>query len=438
MRLNDVDTLIDERIDPHGPGIAVAVVREGELIYERGRGLASLEWGVPIAADAVLGLGSLTKSFTAQAVMLLEQAGKLHIEDSAASYLTNLPWLDSQITITHLLNHTSGIANYVTQPDFWDHFSWRVYTPDKLTDYIGTLSPDFAPGERYSYSNSAYFLLGLLIERVSGMPYDEYLRMAIFEPLEMTDTRFLWDETIVPRQAGRYEPVGAGGRASKYQHAPNLSAIFTYANGGLASTIRDLVRWDAALREHRLLSPEVEARMQQPGTLNDGRRMGYGLGWGRSQYRGRRVVHHAGGVPGYSSFLGRFVADGLTIIALANLGGFDCSGLAAEIANIVLDLPAPERTPVAVAPEQLAAAEGVYTSLVGERLEVVRVGDRLELRGARPGRLIPLGDATYSLAEIPDVTVRFEALHDGQYTRALAVVPLYWYEVSREASAKRD
>jgi CubicO group peptidase (beta-lactamase class C family) len=433
MRLNDVDALIASRIDAHGPGVAAAIVRDGEVIYERGHGLANLEWDVPIAVDTVLGLGSLTKPFTAQAVMLLELAGKLRIADAVAAYLPDLPWLDPRVTIMHLLTHTSGIANYITQPGFWEHVSKRAYTLAEHIAHIGTLQPAFAPGERYGYSNSGYALLGLLIERVAGVPYDDYLRTAIFEPLGMQDTRFLWDEPVVPRLAGRYEPAKPGGRVSGYERAPYLSAIFTYANGGLVSTVRDLVRWDAALREHQLLPAEAEVRMQQPVTLNDGRSMGYGLGWGLSHYRGHAAVHHAGGVLGYSAFLGRFVEDGLTIIALSNLGGFDGSGLAAEIATSVLDLPAPEGIPVDVPPEQLAAAEGIYTSLVHERLEVVRAGERLELRGTRHGPLIPLGNDTFLLAGNADMTVRFEALKDGKYARATAVVPLYWFEVERMA-----
>src|SRR5262249_12934166 len=212
-----------KRIEAHGPGVAVAVIRDGEVIHKRGYGLASLEWDVPMATDTVLRLGSLTKPFTAQAVMLLELAGKLRIEDAAATYLTNLPWLDPRITIAQLLTHTSGIANYVTQPGFWGQISRRSYTLDEHIAHIGMLQPDFAPGERYSYSNSGYALLGLLIERVSGMSYDDYLRAAIFEPLGMTDTRFLWNEPIVPRLAGRYEPAEPGGRAAVYEHAPFLA-----------------------------------------------------------------------------------------------------------------------------------------------------------------------------------------------------------------------
>jgi CubicO group peptidase (beta-lactamase class C family) len=431
MRLDELDALIAERIDPGGPGAAVAAVRDGEVIYECGRGLANLEWGQPMAPDTVLGLGSLTKPFTAQAVLLLQLADMLRIEDAVASYLPELGWLDPRVTIAHLLTHTSGIANYVTQPGFWEHVARRDHTPAELAAHIGRFRPDFAPGKRYSYSNSGYALLGMLVERVSSQPYDEYVRTAIFAPLGMRDSRYLWDEAVVPRHAGGYQRAEPGERVDGYRRASYLSATLSNAGGGLGSTVRDLIRWDVALREERLLPAPIETRMRTPVTLSDGRSMGYGFGWGLSRYRGRQVAHHAGGVPGYSSFLGRFVEDGLTLIVLTNLGGFDAAGLAAALANITLDLPAPARAPVRVAPEELAAAAGVYINLVGERLEVVCAGEHLTLGGDLSGLLLPLGHATFSLSGAPDVTVRFEALGESGYARALAVTPFYWFEVER-------
>ena len=159
--------------------------------------------------------------------------------------------------------------------------------------------------------------------------------------------------------------------------------------------------------------------------------MGYGLGWGLSQYRGRSVVHHAGGVPGFSSFFGRFGDDGLTIIVLSNLGGFDAAGLAADIANEALDLPLPERSPVAVPNADMVDAEGVYANVIGERLEVTRSGERLITRGTVAGEFIPLGDSTFASAESPDVTLHFEARDGAGYSRARVVVPFYWYVVGR-------
>lgn len=427
-----VDTLVAERVDQHGPGVAVAVVKDSQVIYERGHGLANLEWGQPMAPDTVLGLGSLTKPFTAQAVLLLELSGKLSIEDAVSSYLPDLAWLDSGISIAHLLTHTSGVANYVTQPGFRERVARQDYTPTELAAHIGGFARDFAPGERYSYSNSGYALLGMLIAAVSGQPYDEYVRTAIFEPLGMLDSRYLWDSSIIPHRASGYQPMPPGERGvlgQAYQRAPYLSATLSNAGGGLGSTLRDLISWDTAQREHRLLPAETEARMRTPIALNDGRSVGYGLGWGLSHYRGRAVIHHAGGVPGFSSFFGRFLDDELTVIILSNIGGFDAASLAADIANHALNLPILARTPIAL--ERLSAVEGLYTNHVGERLEVVGDGERLTLLGDLSGALIPLGDGAFSLVGSPDVTVHFEALADGRYTRATAITPFYWFVVER-------
>lgn len=213
-----------------------------------------------------------------------------------------------------------------------------------------------------------------------------------------------------------------------------LSATLASAGGGLGSTLDDLVRWDSALRQHRLLPAVVDARMLTPVTLNDGRSMGYGLGWGLSNYRGRTVAHHGGGVPGFSSFFGRFLDDELTIIVLSNLGGFDAAGLAAGIATHVLNLSVPTRLPARVAPEHLEAAAGLYTNRIGERLEVARSGEQLTLQGNLAGRLIPLSDSTFAAAESPDMTVQFTALGASGYARALATTPFYWFEVERAPS----
>jgi CubicO group peptidase (beta-lactamase class C family) len=235
------------------------------------------------------------------------------------------------------------------------------------------------------------------------------------------------DQRIIPQRAARYLRDEDG-----WIRAPYFSASMTYAAGGLGATLDDLILWDQGLREGTLIAHEVDARMQTPVKLNDGREMGYGLGWGLSRYRGRAVTHHAGGVPGYSSFVGRFLGDGMTIIILSNIGLFDAGGLAKEIANAILSLPAPERVAVPVAPSELDACAGVYDNFIGESLEVSRKGEALTVSGKLTCDLIPLGDATYASADDPDITVRFEQADDRGYTRVMVVVPFYWYVVTRK------
>lgn len=438
MEPGTLDALMAERVAPHGPGLAVAVIRGGKVVYQRCRGLASLEWSQPVAPDTVFALASLTKPFTAQCILLLEDANKLHLSDSVASYLPDIPWLDPQITIAHLLTHTSGVANYVRQPGFWPEVARRDHTTAELAAYIGSFPRDFAPGENYSYSNSGYALLGMLIETVTGTPYGDYVREAIFMPLGMRHSRYLSDAEAVPRRAVGYErqveSSASGSHELQYERAPFLSHTVVYASGALGSTLNDLIRWDAALREGQFLPEGVDARMTTRLMLNDGRRLGYGLGWGLSTYRGHAVAHHAGGVPGFSTLYVRFLKDDFSVIILSNLGGFDAGALAAAIANHALNLPAPEWQATVATLEELDAAVGIYTNYNGDRLEIVRLGERLALRGGDAGMLTPIGKDIFALTEAPDTSVRFEARNsDGGFTRAVVAKPFYWYVVERRS-----
>jgi CubicO group peptidase (beta-lactamase class C family) len=405
----------------------VAVISDGETIYKSGYSFANLEWRQPITANTVFGLGSVTKPFTAQAVLLLEQQGKLRLDDEITHYLPNAPTHGREITIAHLLTHTSGIANFVTQPGFWPNIAREERTPTEVTALFAGLALDFEPGENYSYSNSAYVLLGRLIETLSGMRYSDFIESAIFAPLGMIHSRYMDDLRIIPQRAARYLREETG-----WVRAPYFSTSVTYAAGGLGATLDDLILWDQALREGTLISHELDARMRAPARLNDGREMGYGLGWGLSRYRGRAVTHHAGGVPGYSSFVGRFLDDGVTIIVLSNIGLLDAGGLAREIANSILSLPAPERAAVPVGSSELDACAGVYDNFIGESLEVSQKGEALTVSGELTCDLIPLGGTTYASADDPDISVRFEQPDERGYTRVMVVVPFYWYAVTRK------
>jgi CubicO group peptidase (beta-lactamase class C family) len=430
-----IAALARERIAPHGPGMALGVVKDGVVLHRAGYGMANLEWERPIGPETVVALGSLTKPFTAEAVLLLAAEGKLRLDDPFRDYLPDYPDPGQCITIAHLLTHTSGIPNFITRPGYWERESWIERTPSDLPALFAHLPLDFAPGARYSYSNSAYCLLGLLIERLSGMTYADFVRTRIFAPLGMAHSHSLSHEAIIARRADGYEPVadGAGG----YERARYLNAAYTYAAGALGSTLDDLILWDRALREHRLLDAATQERMQTPVRLGDGRTAGYGLGWGLSTYRGRRVVHHAGGVPGFSSYFGTFVADGLTLIVLSNLGGFDAAGLAAAVSNLVLGLPAPIHTPVALDAGTLERAVGTYTDFIGERLMVSRDGDALVVSGDLEHRFLPSAATTFYAADAPDVELRFEgAADEGEtdpFTRVTAVVPFYWFTSTRVA-----
>ena len=426
--LAEIDAIVEQRIEREGPGVAVAVVKGGETLHARGYGYANLEWRQPIAPDTVFGIGSLTKPFTATALLLLERDGTLRLDDPITAYLPDYPMGERTVTIAHLLSHRSGIANFVTRPGFWEHTAQTDHTPAELLPLFADLPPIFAPGARYSYSNSGYCLLGLIIERVSGLPYGEFLRERVFAPLEMDSSHYLLHAPVIPHRASGYARTAHG-----WEHAPRFSMTLPYAAGGIGSTLDDLIRWDRAMREHRLLDAAAEERMRTPQRLNDGRSEDYGLGWALSDFRGRRVVHHAGGVPGFSAFYGHFEEDDTTIVVLSNIALFNAGGLAREIAGAVLRLPPRPRTPASVAPDMLRKMAGTYSDAI--YTFTVTADERgLRLGGEFDYALEPAGEDAARAVEDDDVAVYFADAGPEGYRRAKVVVPFFWVSAYRVAA----
>jgi CubicO group peptidase (beta-lactamase class C family) len=430
-----IDALVAAYIDAVGPGLALAVVRDGKLVHAKGYGLANLEWNLPVTTETVFGLGSTTKPFTATAILLLEAGGTLRLDEPITRHVPDLPASYEPITIAHLLTHTSGIPNYVTRPGFWEREATIDRTSEELVALFKGLPLDFTPGTDYSYSNSAYSLLGHLIERLTGLPYDEFVQQRIFAPLGMHASCYLRHERLIPRRASGYARA-----EHDHQNARYISPTLLSAGGGLASTLDDMLRWDQALREPaiaagHLYSAEMLERMRTPVRLAGGQRRGYGLGWGLSSYRGRRVVHHAGGVPGYSSFYGSFVEDGLSIIVLSNLAGFDAAGLAAAISNLALKLPEPQPIRATVSEDELKSVAGLYRNVIGETLDVRVESGGLSVSGALNHHFLPVSATSYYPPNRPDVTLRFEEPRDGVYTQVTVESPFYWFVVRREPGA---
>ncbi len=422
-----IATIVGERVDPERPGVAVAVVHHGDVAHRAGYGYANLEWGQPITPDTVFGIGSTTKPFTATAILLLERDGKLHIDGAITNYLPSYDTHGAHITLRHLLTHTSGIPNFVTQPNFFETWAPLDLSHHALRKLFEPLPLDFAPGTRYSYSNSGYCLLGMIIEAASGMSYEEFVRTRIFEPLGMRRSYYMRHDALIPHRAGGYQAGDHG-----YLRAPHRSETLIYAAGALGATLDDLICWDRALCDNRLLDASTRERMWTRVRLVTGRTEGYGLGWGLSTYRGRRVVHHAGGVAGFSAFFGRFVDDDLAIIVLSNQGGFDCAGLARPISNLVLGLPTPTFTPIARPHEDAARIVGSYRGLV-ETLDVTCDGEQLVASGDVRGELLPVSERRFVLADNADVSLSFEDEHAGRFQQVRVVVPFYWFNAWRTA-----
>ncbi|GER91778.1 hypothetical protein KDW_59400 [Dictyobacter vulcani] len=425
MHTAEIEALLTAHVAPHEPGMAVALVKDGQILYRQGHGLANLEWEQAVTPQTVFGLGSVTKPFTATLIMLLEQQGKLRLDAPIQTYLPDYPRYEYEVTLTHLLTHTSGIPNFVTQPGFWEHGA-HLQSVAEIVASFQDLPLEFEPGTRYSYCNSGYVLLGCIIEKILDLDYGQALQSMIFEPLEMTHSSYLQREDIIPYRAGGYER-----NAHEYQNAPYIATAAHYAAGGIGSSLDDLLLWQQALRAGRLLDHQLQARMYTPLTFNNGERENYGLGWGIGSYRGHAYRSHAGGVPGYSSFICYFPQDDLSIILLSNRGGFNCAEVARQLTNLVLDLPPLARTTVELSPERFKTMAGTYSGMFGT-LDIQQQGQQLYLQQSTLRPLIPISESSFYLAEDPDVELHFEQPDaHGHYRRLRKIQPFFWFTVTR-------
>lgn len=315
------------------PGVSVAVTAADRVLFTKGYGLANVEWSAPATSDTVYEIASLTKPFTAIAIMMLTESGLVALDDQVSRYLTRSPAHWADITIRHLLTHTSGIPDYFAIPTLraapggmWQ----RECAPGDLLNILFSAQLEFGAGNRFAYSNSGYWLLGQLIEAVTGNSYERFLSDRILAPLGMNATRRMDRKAIIPNRASGYI-----WRDSLLLNAPHTSTTWAYSEGGLVSSVSDLVRWDAALWSGKLLSVGALAQMATPVRLNDGTDFHYGFGWIIGTNSQRREIYVTGNKPGFSAIVRRFPDEGLSVIVLANMeGGIDLEGMAFQLASI--------------------------------------------------------------------------------------------------------
>lgn len=318
-------------------GMSVAVVHGADTIVLKGYGYADLELDVPTPADAVYEIGSVTKQFTAAAIFQLAERKALSLDDEITKFLPDYPTQGHRITIRRLLNHTSGIKGYTELPRFWSAIAMRDLPRDSLVAMFSAEPFDFAPGEMMIYNNSAYFLLGLIIEKASGESYETYVKRHLFDPLGMKASHYCTNDLIVKHRAKGYA-FGAQG----LQRAPYLTHRWPYAAGSICSTAGDLVIWNRALHGARgtggsVLSAAAYREYVTPGTLNDGTRLRYAHGLSITDTGGRRRIAHGGGIYGYLSESRYYPDADLIIVVLINTAGpANPSAIADAIEEIVL------------------------------------------------------------------------------------------------------
>ncbi|EIL94068.1 serine hydrolase domain-containing protein [Rhodanobacter spathiphylli] len=304
----------------HVPGVEVGVYRDGHALLLKGYGLANIEWQAPVTPATLMQSGSVGKQFAATAVMMLVEQGKLSLDDSITRYFPDAPAGWKAIRVKNLLSHTSGLAEYEDpsrmQPGgLFD--SRKDFTEDELVKKIETLPIEFRPGERWDYRNTNYALLGVLIHKVTGQDYRDFMRERIFAPLGMVSTRSISERDIIPGRAAGYEIVG-GQLKNQTWVSPSLNST---ADGTLYFNVVDLEKWDRALYGTRLLSRKSLDTMWTPFLLNDGQPnpSHYGFGWASDSMNGHRVIQHSGAWQGFTCTINRYVDDKLTVVVLTNL-----------------------------------------------------------------------------------------------------------------------
>jgi CubicO group peptidase (beta-lactamase class C family) len=353
---------------------SVLVARDGNVLLDKGYGSANLEWEIPNTPATKFRLGSITKQFTAASILLLEERGKLSVNDPVKKYMPDAPAAWDKVTIFHLLTHTSGIPSFTGFPDYGPTEAIPT-TPEKLVARFRDKPLEFQPGEKWNYSNSGYVLLGYLIEKITGESYAKFVRENIFAPLGMKDSGYDSNSAVIPHRASGYSPSPAGPQNAGFVHMS-----IPHAAGALYSTTGDLLRWEQGLFGGKLLKPESLAKMTTPFKHD------YAFGLFVHDVNNHKAMEHGGGIEGFNTQATYYPEAKLAVIVLGNLNGGAPGEIAKKLAAVAFGdkvvLPN-ERKEVAVPAKKLAEYAGMYEisptfqivmSVEGERLMTQATG----------------------------------------------------------------
>ena len=327
-----IDAIVARAMESDFPaGLSVAVARNGKIAVAKGYGLAELEHGVPANADTSFRIGSITKQFTAAAVCLLVERFEVDLDADMHEYVPDFPTQGRVVTVRHLLTHTSGIPSYTASAD-WTRTVPLELSHEELLGIVAGEPFDFEPGTGYRYNNSGYYLLGVLIENVSGMSYADFVEKEFFGPLGMTRTRYDSNAALIPDRAQGYQVIDG---ALANDELIGLSQ--PGAAGALMSTARDLVTWSLALSSGKVVRAEIYDEMTTPFLLDNATETDYGFGLFLADRNDRPCVHHGGGINGFNSHMTEYPEDGLTIAVISNSEGFNAGAVEATIARALME-----------------------------------------------------------------------------------------------------
>jgi len=374
------------------PGCAAAVSLNGEIVFEKAFGLADMEHNVPNTTQTIFESGSVAKQFTAASLVLLQQEGKLSLDDPVRKYIPELPDYGAPLTIRHLLNHTSGLRDWGTVMSLTGAGRGdRVINQDLAFDVIThQRALDFTPGSEYSYSNSGYNLAAIIVERVSKQKFPAFVEERLFKPLDMKNSSWRDDyQRIVPGRAQAYARQGNG------PWRLNMPFMNVYGNGGMLTTVGDWMKWNAMLDSQSLGAPLVAA-LETRGVLNDGRKIAYALGLVVDTYKGLKDVSHGGATAGYQTFLARYPENKVSLAVMCNGTSPSAGGMAASITDEIFGpFPeAPKTEPAKISEEELKRFVGIW------RNEKTHAPARFVIENGvsrwSGARLIPMGGGQFT------------------------------------------
>ncbi len=434
-----IDDLFAEWDKPNVPGCALGVIKEGSLIYAKGYGLANLEYDIPNSASSVFRIGSVSKQFTAACIVLLAEQETLGLDDNLKSFFPNFPDYAKKITIRHLLNHTSGIRDYLRiahlkglgDDDFYvdaDIMKWLINQADL----------NFAPGEEFLYSNSGYWLLGQIVNKAAGKNMADFAQEEIFEPLGMRNTHFHNDHReIVRNRASGYVPNGDEG------YRISMTTLDMVGDGGIFTTINDIKKWDDSYYNSNVLSKAFWKEMTQQGVLNNGEVIDYAFGLRIGEYKGLKSIRHGGTFVGFRAELLRFPEQHISVAIFANRGDANPSVKANQVADILLKDKLIEtkskndekpQNDIAIEEFQLNQLVGNYEAQPGIVASLSIVNDSLNVLqtwNKQSYNIVKTNGNTYQIPGNKDLSFTFSNFKEGR-TQTLSIL-----DSGRETKAKR-
>ncbi|WP_271767711.1 serine hydrolase [Aquimarina algiphila] len=408
----EIDDIVTSMYTADEPGISILVAKDGKPIFRKAYGKANLELDVDLKPENVFEIGSITKQFTAVAILMLEEQGKLKIEDKITKYIPDYPTNDKIITIHHLLNHTSGIKSYTGMESFMK-LARNDMTPKELINVFKNEPMDFDPGEKFLYNNSGYILLGYIIEVITGDTYENFIEKNIFKKISMNSSYYGSMKELIKNRAYGYQQKDEG-----YVNADYLSLTLPYAAGSLMSTVDDLLKWQNAISANTFIKRTSLEKAINGSTLNNGEEINYGYGWGKMTIQGSKGYAHSGGIFGYTTN-GIFLEDeNVYVVGLTNCNCKRVSDITRRVAAVVIGKPIPnKKDAITLSEDKLKKWVGAYQfeeNII--RHVTLRDGQLYSLRegeDSREFKIYPMKDGSFIFDE-GTISYTFSMTKDGR------------------------